>query len=104
MAGPGIFNVIPTETVATEALTQGQHKSPPKGYPKEPELYAVPEYWMFPLDTEKRVRSAIAYYSKHEWKEEENPKRAAQRILEAAKKFGIDVDKEDAVYKAAKAN
>jgi hypothetical protein len=91
----GIFNV------ALEALSEDEHDTPPKGYPKDRSLYAVPEFYMFPLDKEERVKAAITYYSKHDWKANQHPKEAAKRILTAAKKFNIEVGKDTNVYKAA---
>ena len=87
--------------LAEEKLSTGQHKTAPKGYPEDPSMYAVPEYYMFPLDTKKRVKSAIAYFGKHDWKKGEHKKRAALRILAAAKKFDIEVSKDTDVYKTA---
>ena len=83
-------------------LKQGQHASPPEGYPKDPSQYAVPHFYMFPLDTEKRVRSALAYFNKHTWRPEEHKEEAAKRILRAAKKFHIEVSPDDDVSRAAK--
>ena len=84
-----------------EKLSTGQHKTPPKGYPTNREDYAVPEFWMFPIDNEERVEAAIKLYGKHNWKEEEHPKEAAKRILSRAKKYGITVGKDSEVWKAA---
>ena len=82
-------------------LPQGEHKSPPKGYPKERSQYADPEHYMFPLDTKKRVRSAIAYFEKHHWSAAEHKTRAAKRIVAAAHRMGIEVDPKSGVGRAA---
>ncbi len=98
-----LFDIKLPETynVSTEALKSGQHDSPPKGYPTDRELYAVPKYWEFPLDKPKRVKAALTYFDKHKWHSDEDKKEAAKRILKAAKGFGISVDTDTVVYKAA---
>ncbi len=78
-----------------------EYNSPRKGYPKDPKMYALPEEWKFPLDTKDRVRSAISYFSKHPWENNDVKKKAAKRILKAAKVFDITVSKETEVYKAS---
>ncbi|MHB1644727.1 MAG: DUF6582 domain-containing protein [Acidithiobacillus sp.] len=83
-------------------LTTGEHKSPPKGYPKDKDKYAVPEFYLFPINNEEKTRAAIGYFSHHAWKPEEHKEEAARRILRAAKKFGIQVDKKSDVTRAAK--
>jgi hypothetical protein len=83
-------------------LKQGQHASPPAGYPKDPSEYAVPHFYMFPLDSKERVHSALAYFNKHTWRPEEHKEEAAKRILRAAKKFHIEVSPDDDVSRAAK--
>jgi hypothetical protein len=79
-----------------------RHKTPPEGYPKDRSEYADPDDYLFPLDTEKRVRSALSYFDKHKWASEEKKKRAAKRILSRAKKYEINVDTDSKVYHAAK--
>ncbi len=93
----------PYLSMSEEKLNTGEHASPPKGYPTDPDLYAVPEFYMFPIDTKEHVHSAISYFSKHEWLEHQNKKKAAKRILAAAKKFDIHVSEDSEVYKAAHA-
>jgi hypothetical protein len=89
-------------TVCKKELRQGEHKTPPEGYPASRSEYADPDHYMFPLDTESRVRSAIGYFDKHDWASNEHKKRAAKRIVAAAKKFGIVVDKDDVVSRTAR--
>ncbi|MDD2878470.1 MAG: hypothetical protein PHZ23_14725 [Acidiphilium sp.] len=84
-----------------KALRQGEHDSPPAGYPEDRSEYADPDHYMFPLNTKKRVRSAIGYFSAHDWDAAEHKKRGAKRILRAAKKFDIEVSKDSDVYRAA---
>ena len=78
-----------------------ERDKPPKGYPKDRSKYAVPEEYLFPLDTEKHVHSAITLFSKHKFKNEAQRKRAAKLILEAAKEYDISVSENTEVYKAA---
>lgn len=42
----------------------GGHKTPPKGYPTNPNLFLDPENWKYPCDTEARTRAAITYLSR----------------------------------------
>jgi len=114
MAGKPVVKSIKAGTVVSEVfqsvtlvkaedkeLKTGQHRTPPKGYPTSESEYAVPEYFEFPIDTAKRVRSAMAYFNKHSWHSDEHKTTAAKRILRAAKKFDIEVDKDSDVYKVA---
>lgn len=82
-------------------LSQGQHKTPPKGYPTDRSEYAVPEDYEFPIDR-KHIHAAISYFPKHHWKSGEHKRSAAKRILAAAKKFGVKVGKDDDVARAAR--
>lgn len=91
------FEVFPL----SKKLEEGEHDSPPKGDPSDKEDYAVPEFYLFPINDEEHVRAAIGYFSKHPWKPEEHKEEAAKRILSAAKKFGIEVSEDSDVYKAA---
>ena len=92
----------PTQLSRDSHLSEGEHDSPPKWYPEDRSQYAVPEFYLFPIDTEEHVRAALGYFSKHPWKPKEHKKRAAQRILRAAKKFGIKVSEDSDVYRTAK--
>ena len=82
-------------------LKQGDHDSAPAGYPRDRNDYADPEHWAFPIQTEAHVRAALAYFNKHKWDTPADKKKAAVRILTAASKYGITVDRQDAVYRAA---
>ena len=84
-----------------KALKQGEHDSPPKGYPKDKNEYAVPETYSFPIDR-KRIHAAISYFPKHDWGETGHKRSAAKRIMAAALKFGVDVDKDSDVARAAR--
>ena len=78
-----------------------ERNKPPKGYPKDKSQYAVPEEYLFPIDDKEHVKAAISMFSKHSFKNEEQKRKAAKRILAAAKRFDIDVSKDTNVYKAA---
>lgn len=92
------FDVLPV----SKKLPEGEHASPPKGYPESKDQYADPEGYTFPIDTEKHVRAALAYFHKHRFPTAERKKKAAKRIMSAAKKHGIDTSKHDDVAQAAK--
>ena len=87
--------------VLAKALRQGEHASPPAGYPTDPSSYASPHDFMFPLDTHEHVRAAIGYFSHHKWGGDEHKAEAARRILHAAKRHGIHVSNESDVHRAA---
>jgi hypothetical protein len=42
---------------------EGEPKSPPAGYPEDPDKYADPANYSWPVDTAARVRAAISYYN-----------------------------------------
>lgn len=87
--------------LSKKKLSEGEHRSPPEGYPKDKDSYAVPKYYLFPIDDEEHTRAAIGYFSKHDWKPDEHKEEAAKRILRAAKKFGIKVSDDSDVARAA---
>lgn len=87
--------------LSIKSTARGGHDSPPKGYPEERSEYALPASYQFPLDKESRVRSAISYFHKHPFKDSAEKRSAAKRIMRAAKKYDIEVGKEDDVYRAA---
>jgi len=39
------------------------NKTPPKGYPSDKKEYGDPENYKYPLDTDARIRSAMAYFN-----------------------------------------
>jgi hypothetical protein len=55
-----------------------------------------------PINDEAHVRNAIARFNQTEFDEPGAKEQAARRILDAAKKHGIDVSSSDDVVKAAK--
>ena len=74
-----------------------------KGYPKKSDEYAdrgtTPE--SYPINSAEHVHAAISYFGGHGHKFGDPKKVVAERILRAAKKFGIKVGKDSDVYKAA---
>jgi hypothetical protein len=87
-----------SKSLPEEGDVEYTHKTPPKGYPKTKKKYADPNNYKYPLDTEKHVRAAIAYFSKPKNYSIYSPdERHAMwnRILRAAKKFGIEVSDEN---------
>lgn len=63
------------------------------------EDFGIPEEKKYPLNTKKRVRAAISYF--HKAKNKYKPE-LARRIIKAAKKFKVDLDKDSPVYRWAK--
>lgn len=90
-----------TEVKAKSKLRQGEHRTPPKGKPRSQKEYAGPHY-DFPVDTESHVRAALAYFSKHKWKDNSEKRGAARKIMAAAKRHGVHVSKDDDVARAAR--
>jgi Family of unknown function (DUF6582) len=73
---------------------QGAPKSPPKGYPSDKGKYADPTNYKYPLDTEAHARAALSYFSKPKNRSGYSPEEQKfmwERIIAAAKKFGIDL-------------
>jgi hypothetical protein len=73
------------------------HKSAPKGYPEKSKMYADPENFKYPIDSEEHARAAWSYihqarnrkgYSASELKSMEN------RIRKALDKYGVDIEEE----------
>ena len=69
---------------------KGCRCKPPKGYPRKRSAYALPECFMYPVNTKKRTRTAAARFGKHARR---YPKRVKatirQRIDRAKKRFHI---------------
>ena len=82
-------------------LKQGDHDSAPAGYPRDRNDYADPDNWAFPIDDVEHTKAALSYFDKHKWATPADKKKAAVRILTAAHKYGIQVDRQDEVYRAA---
>ena len=55
-----------------------------------------------PINDESHVRNAIARFGQTDFDEQGAKKKAASKILAAAKKHGVDVDPDDDVSRAAK--
>jgi len=73
------------------------HRTPPKGYPKERSAYADPNNYKYPIDSERHVRAALAYFSRPKNRKgytDAEAKAIFGRILKAAKKYGIEISEE----------
>ncbi len=55
-----------------------------------------------PIHDESHARNALARWSQTHFESKAAKERARKRILEAAKQFGIEVDKDDAVNRRVK--
>ncbi len=68
-------------------------QEPPRSYPADPELYADPQNWMYPLDKPIRAKLARRYFdeprNRSKYTEQERLF-IDSRIDEALKRFGID--------------
>ncbi len=95
-----------TPQAAPPKGVEGGHKSPPKGYPKDADLYADPKNFKYPLDTEKHVRAAWSYIHMPRNQEpytKDEVEYIKRRIRKAAKRFGIDLEAEAAQAEAISA-
>lgn len=76
-------------------LPRHAHRSPPEGYPKSKEDYAIPEEFKYPLKPKSRWYAALRYFSKPEnyrYYTPEERKRIIRRIISYGKKhYGIEV-------------
>ena len=85
--------LVPNDSTSIlESLTKKERDSIPE------KQFGLPEERKFPLDTEEHVKSAIHLFGKCE---EDKKHELAKRIMDAASKFGIEVDKSTEVYKYA---
>ena len=70
-------------------------REPPQNYPKDPEQYADPQNYMYPLDKPIRTKLARRYFdeprNRYKYTEEERLS-IDSRIDEALKRFGIMTD------------
>lgn len=90
-----VEKALPSKPAEDKPLPTGAHRTPPKGYPKKKSQYGIPSEYKYPLDTEKHVRAAMAYFSKHQGQYEPHERVTIwKRILQAAKKFGIEASPE----------
>ncbi len=67
---------------------------PPEGYPKDPEKYADPANWKYPVHTPFHARAARRYFNKEPNRAKYSPEEQAyidKRINEALEKFGVAV-------------
>lgn len=65
-------------------------KSRPKGYPTDKSLYALPECWMYPLDSKKHVRAAASRFGKYKRRySPEARAKIAAAIDRAERRYGI---------------
>lgn len=98
-----LFDELNTVKLATEDLNIADERNkPPKGYPTSRDSYAVPDEYLFPIDTKEHIKAAVSMFSRHKFKDEAQKKEAARRILNAAKQHGITVGKDTDVYRASK--
>jgi hypothetical protein len=56
-----------------------------------------------PINDESHIRNAVARFNQTDFESKAAKRRAAKRIIAAAKRHDIEVDEGDAVVKAAKA-
>jgi hypothetical protein len=56
-----------------------------------------------PIPDESHVRNAVSRFGQTDFESKAAKKRAADRILSAAKRYGIDVDEDSDVVKATRA-
>lgn len=102
-----VFKSYPdAEIIATfpvnKKLKEGEHDSPPKGHPQSRSDYASEKYYMFPISSKDYTEKAVQLFSRHKWHPDEDKHKVARKIMAAAKKFGVKVDPDSPVARAAK--
>lgn len=93
--------IVKARFVAKARLPQGEHDTPPKGKPRNRSAYAVPEHYVFPIDTPTHIRAALAYFHKHRFDSPAQKREAGRRIRAAARRHGIEVSGKDEASHAA---
>ena len=71
---------------------------PPQGYPKDPEKYADPANWKYPVHTPFHARAARRYFNKPGNRAKYTPEEQAyidKKINEALERFGVAVKVRD---------
>src|SRR5574337_969548 len=87
MPAPVVRSVKPTRKRDGRA-------GPPEGYPKDPEKYADPANWKYPVHTPFHARAARRYFNKEPNRAKYSPEEQAyidKRINEALEKFGVAI-------------
>src|SRR2546427_4823820 len=67
---------------------------PPEGYPKDPDRYADPANWKYPVHTPFHTRAARRYFNEPRNRAKYTPEEQAyvdKRINEALERFGVAV-------------
>ncbi len=67
---------------------------PPEGYPKDPEKYADPANWKYPVHTPFHARAARRYFNKEGNRAKYSPEEQAyidKKINQALEKFGVAI-------------
>ena len=67
---------------------------PPEGYPKDPEKYADPANWKYPVHTPFHARAARRYFNKEPNRAKYSPEEQAfidKRVNDALQKFGVAI-------------
>lgn len=99
-----LFDELGPVIPVTEDLNVAEERNkPPKGYPQNREAYAIPDKYLFPIDTKEHIRAAVSMFGRHQFESDQEKKEAARRILAAAKQHGIEIGKDTEVMKASKA-
>ncbi len=78
-------------------MAYDRSRSRPKGYPTKRSAYAVPQEYRYPLNTKKRVRAAIAYFSRPAYARRYTKSEQLtiwKRMVRAAKRYKIDLSRD----------
>ena len=86
------YRWLPEDSYILESLTAKERDAIPK------EDFGLPDERKYPLDSEEHVRSAIKLFGHCE---EDKKIKLAKAIMEAARKYNIEIDKNTEVYKYA---
>ncbi len=92
MSGPRISGTM-VRAVKPTRKRDGR-AGPPEGYPKDPEKYADPANWKYPVHTPFHARAARRYFNKEGNRAKYSPEEQAyvdRRINDALEKFGVAI-------------
>lgn len=96
---------MPKKKTATGGrLLRNANATPPKGYPKDRNKYAIPSEYKYPLDTTARIKSAMAYWANSRQRKgytKDEVQSVARRIINAARKKKIAITKGSQLWKVA---
>lgn len=94
LAEANLERAILADIQEIESFAMVEHKTPPKGYPKDKSEYADPSRYKYPINSKSRVLSAWRYINQKKNQKGYSAEEISQiksRIKKAGKKYGLDL-------------